>query len=63
MLLVPYFDVTEKIGKAVIKEGKILPFLATWLRYIYVKTVSKTLELTKLLKKLSLYQSGTSYNQ
>ena len=29
MLLVPYFDVTEKIGKAVIKEGKILPFLAT----------------------------------
>ena len=29
MIFRPNFDVTEKILKAVIKEGKIFPFLAT----------------------------------
>ena len=28
MLLIPNFDVSEKIGKAVIKQGKILPYFA-----------------------------------
>ena len=63
MVLIPNFDVTEKIGKSIYQAREVSPFFATWLLSIYVKTVSKTVELTKLLKKLSLYQSGTSYNQ
>ena len=29
MLLIPKFDVSEKIGKEVIKKGKLLPFFAS----------------------------------
>ena len=52
-----------KDRKSIYQAREVSPFFATWLLSIYVKTVSKTVELTKLLKKLSLYQSGTSYNQ
>ena len=60
MLLIPHFDVSEMIGKAVIQQGKILLYFRTQLLYIQVKKVSKSLECPNLPKKLGLKESGTS---
>ena len=39
MFLIPNFDLSEKIGKAVINYGKFFPFFATELFELWVKTV------------------------
>ena len=63
MLLIPNFDLSEKIKKQLSTTENICPFLQPNCPNFRFKTVSKIFELPKSSKTLCFKGSGVSLNQ